>query len=54
MDIVRTPEERFENLVDYPFDPHYVEVDDGEGGRLRMHYVDEAGQATATPVTCCG
>ena len=31
MEIVRTPAERFADLVDYPFAPHYVEVDDGEG-----------------------
>jgi len=37
MDAFRTPDERFENLRDYPFDPHYLDV--GEG--LRMHYVDE-------------
>ncbi len=41
---VRTPEERFTNLVDYPFAPHYVSVDG-----LRMHHVDE-GAATAAPV----
>jgi haloalkane dehalogenase len=34
--ILRTPEERFENLPDYPFAPHYVTVD-----KLRVHYVDE-------------
>ncbi len=41
MKIVRTPEARFENLVDYPFAPHYADVADGQGGALRMHYVDE-------------
>ncbi len=41
MEFIRTPEERFENLLDYPYEPNYVEVDDGEGGHLRMHYVDE-------------
>ena len=41
MEIIRTPESRFQNLKDYPFDPHYVEVDDGEGSSLRMHYLDE-------------
>ncbi len=35
MDVFRTPEERFANLPDYPFEPHYVEV---EG--LRLHHVD--------------
>jgi haloalkane dehalogenase len=41
MDIVRTADERFAELQGFPFAPHYVEVDDGEGGRLRIHYVDE-------------
>jgi haloalkane dehalogenase len=43
MKILRTPEERFLDLPDYPFEPHYVDVDD-----LRMHYVDE-GPANADP-----
>ncbi|MEO1554201.1 MAG: haloalkane dehalogenase [Pseudomonadota bacterium] len=34
-DTIRTPEDRFANLVDYPFAPNYVEV---EG--YRIHYVD--------------
>jgi len=41
MQVLRTPAERFEALPDFPFEPHYVEIDDGEGGRLRVHYVDE-------------
>ena len=41
MQVVRTPAERFEALPDFPFAPPYVEIDDGEGGRLRVHYVDE-------------
>ena len=41
MQCKRTPDERFENLVDYPFQPHYLQVDDSEGGTLRIHYVDE-------------
>jgi haloalkane dehalogenase len=41
MNFKRTPDERFHNLVDYPFDPHYLQVDDGEGGELRVHYLDE-------------
>lgn len=40
MNILRTPEERFENLLDYPFAPNYVEVG-GSVDPLRMHYVDE-------------
>ena len=41
MQVVRTPDERFGALPDFPFAPHYVEIDDAEGGRLRVHYVDE-------------
>ncbi len=41
MEFTRTPDERFENLVDYPFQPNYLEVDDTEGGKLRIHYLDE-------------
>ena len=36
MDAYRTPDERFEGLPGYGFEPHYVEQD-----ALRMHYVDE-------------
>ena len=36
MNILRTPDNRFENLLDYPFAPNYAEIDD-----LRIHYVDE-------------
>jgi len=46
---VRTPDERFVDLPGYPFDPRYVDVDDGEGGTLRVHYLDE-GPADAAPV----
>jgi len=41
MKILRTPDERFENLPDYPFSPNYLTVDDTEGGEIRIHYVDE-------------
>ena len=37
----RTPDERFENLADYPFKPNYLQIDDTEGGELRLHYLDE-------------
>ncbi|HUC38320.1 MAG TPA: haloalkane dehalogenase [Acidimicrobiales bacterium] len=44
MEVVRTPDERFESLPGYDFEPHYVEVPagDGSGSALRVHYVDEA------------
>ena len=41
MKILRTPDERFKDLPGYSFAPHYAEVPDGEGGSLRVHYVDE-------------
>ncbi len=41
MKTVRTPEDRFADLPDYPFAPNYSEVPDGEGGALRVHYLDE-------------
>lgn len=41
MKALRTPDERFANLPDFPFQPHYLMVDDTEGGQLRMHYLDE-------------
>ncbi len=41
MELLRTPDERFENLEGYPFSPNYVEVPSGEGESLRVHYLDE-------------
>jgi len=42
MKVLRTPDERFEHLPGYAFDPHYVEVPSGDGsGSLRVHYLDE-------------
>lgn len=36
MNLLRTPDERFENLPDFPYRPHYHEI---KG--VRVHYVDE-------------
>lgn len=36
MGVVRTPDERFNDLPGFPYAPHYVEVNG-----LRVHYVDE-------------
>lgn len=41
MDVLRTPDARFEGLPDWPYAPRYAEVVDADGTRLRMHYVDE-------------
>lgn len=42
--ILRTPDARFQNLKDYPFEPHYLEI---QG--LRVHYLDE-GPRDAEPI----
>lgn len=44
IEFVRTPEERFERLPNYPFQANYVDIDG-----LRMHYVDE-GPHDADPI----
>lgn len=49
MHVLRTPDERFESLPGFAFDPHYTEVPDGEGGSLRVHYLDE-GPSDGPPV----
>ena len=36
MKALRTPDDRFDVIPDYPFEPHYVTV----GDNLRLHYVD--------------
>ena len=41
MKTIRTPDERFRDLPGFPFEPHYSEVPDGDGGRLRIHHLDE-------------
>jgi haloalkane dehalogenase len=38
--ILRTPENRFENLQDYHFQSNYIDVEDG----LRLHYLDEGNE----------
>jgi haloalkane dehalogenase len=52
MDVLRTPEERFAQLSDYPFESNFVTLNvgrPGPPGPLRMHYVDE-GPRDARPV----
>ena len=40
MDVLRTPDDRFSDLPDFPFAPHYLKIGGGED-RVRMHYLDE-------------
>jgi len=49
MDVLRTPDERFQDLVGYSFLPRYVDVPSGAGRDLRIHYVDE-GTPSGAPV----
>jgi haloalkane dehalogenase len=51
MKVLRTPDERFQNLEGFPYEPNYQEIDDGQGGQLRMHYVDE-GPKNAPIILC--
>ena len=44
MKILRTPDERFADIADFPFEARYVDLDG-----LRMHYVDE-GPPDAAPI----
>ena len=46
MEFLETPQERFDGLQGYAFQPHYREVD---AIGLRMHFVDE-GPAEAAPI----
>jgi len=39
--LLRTPDQRFQDLPDYPFKPNYVQIADPALGDLRLHYVDE-------------
>lgn len=37
--VLRTPDQQFNNLPDFPYEPHYAEIDG-----LRVHYLDEGPQ----------
>jgi tRNA(adenine34) deaminase len=50
-DALRTPEDRFSSLPDYPWTPHYLSDLPSLGG-LRMHYLDE-GPADAPATWLC-
>ena len=41
MEVLRTPDHCFDGLPDFPFEPHYAELSDRDGGTLRVHYLDE-------------
>ena len=41
MKILRTPDERFDGLPDYPFSPHYTTIEAADGTQIRIHHLDE-------------
>jgi haloalkane dehalogenase/tRNA(adenine34) deaminase len=47
-DALRTPDEKFDGLPDWPYAPHYFERPDG----LRLHYVDEGPRDAAKTFLC--
>ena len=49
MKVLRTPDERFAGLPDWPYQPHYATVVDADGTALRLAYVDE-GPPNGAPV----
>ncbi len=51
MKILRTPDARFANLVDYPFAPNYTTIKTADGSDLRIHHIDE-GPADGPVVLC--
>ncbi|MEO1251478.1 MAG: haloalkane dehalogenase [Pseudomonadota bacterium] len=51
IEALRTPDERFENLPDWPYAPRYVDDLAGYEG-LRMHYVDEGPADAETTFLC--
>ena len=49
MKLLRTPDDRFAALPDYPFEPTYRGVSDKDGSEIRIHAVDQGPQG-ADPV----
>jgi haloalkane dehalogenase len=50
MQVLRTPDAAFANLVDYPFAPHWLSITDrATDTSLRIHYIDE-GPREAAPI----
>jgi len=47
MEVLRTPDQRFHNLPDFPFTPHYRDVRDADGTPLRICTIDEGARAAA-------
>ena len=48
MEILRTPEECFNNLEDYNFNENYITIKISDNLSARMHYVDVNGDSDET------
>jgi haloalkane dehalogenase len=49
MELLRTLDDRFENLPDYPFKPNYLTIiDRSENVGIRVHYIDEGAPTSQT------
>lgn len=49
MKVLRTSDEAFAGIADYPFAPNYATIADADGTELRLHYIDE-GPREAAPI----
>jgi haloalkane dehalogenase len=49
MQTLRTPDEHFADLPEFPYSPRYCEIDDSEGGQLRVAWVED-GPVDADPI----
>jgi len=51
MEVLRTPDDRFSSLVDFPFTPHYIS-DLKNYDNLRLHYIDEGSKTSKYTFLC--
>jgi haloalkane dehalogenase len=51
MQVARTPEHRFETLRDWPYEPHYTEIQQDDTA-LRLAHIDTGPRDAATTVLC--
>ena len=51
-DVLRTPDDLFQGLPDYTYEPHYTSGLPGYEG-LRMHYIDEGERQADSVFVCC-
>ena len=52
MKVLRTPDESFQNIPDWPYEPVYTDVTAHDGTTLRIHHVD-TGPDDATETVLC-